>query len=283
MQRVRRVLLGLSVGAGACGSFEDDEFESLEMRELALGGTVVEPSSRSGEDGGRLGGDWIINGLSEPSVSGVDPSFALESPQGLGVDGWLGDGDLDGEDVIRYMVECALPSGDTVEVLDPSGELHLFDGGLGLAPEWKTQPCNTECQQWVSACLLARTNEDGTEVSIFVQGDHPALGFGLAPQFPHYEATFFGNVFSDPESMHACRGDVLGVQKAAQQGRTCALASEECGFTTYADCVANAGCGVGPTGLPTACQPDPAGPSYPGIVVHVTGGGGGGGCEGHGH
>ncbi len=250
---------------GACTSFDEDQGESLEFRELALGGSVV----GSAAEGGGNGGDWIINGLSEPSVCGVDPDFPLSSPQGLGVNGWLGSGDPEGEEVIRYMVECALPEHDEVVVQSPQGPL-VFEGGIGLAPQWRDGACNEGCQQWVSACLLARTNAEGNSVRIHVQGDHPALGFGEHPDFPHYSASFFGNVFSNPESMHACQGDPQGVMMAALQGRTCSIDSDECGFDTYTDCLVDAGCSPSPNGLATMeCQPDINGPSYPSISVSV--------------
>lgn len=122
-------------------------------------------------------------------------------------------------------------------------------------------------QQWVSACLVARTNESGDELEIFVEGDDLMLGFGTDPAFPMYEGAFFGNVFTDPVSKHACRGSAEGVAAAEQQGRSCTLSSDECGFTTFADCMTDAGCEAGPSGGIIDCRPDPAGPSYHATVA----------------
>jgi hypothetical protein len=278
LRRIHRIMLVTTVLSGACAFGEDDEIDEDAWREGTLedpGGTIIVPPSDdpdSGADdggGGRTGGDWIINGLAEPSVSGVDPAFALDSPQGLGDEGWLAEGDPAGEKVIRYLVQCALGEGDIVTVT--SGlDTFEFSGHLGLAPEWKTGPCDVSCQEWVSACLLARTNETETETLLFVQGDHPQLGFGSDPELAFYEGTFFGNVFLDPAAMHACRGEPAATAVAAQHGRTCTQSESECGFTTYADCVADAGCDYGPGDVATIdCQPDPQGPVYPGISVHV--------------
>jgi hypothetical protein len=269
------MMLATMVLSGAC-ALGDDEPEAFAWRteESEVGGTVIVPSDEpasAGDDGGgwRTGGDWLINGLSEPTVSGVKTAYALDSPQGLGAEGWLVEGDPDGEKVIGYLVECALDEGDSVVVESTAGT-YVFHGDVGLAPEWKSGPCNESCQQWVSACLLARTNEVGADVMIFVQSTHPSLGFGYDEEFPNFEGTFFGNVFSDPAPMYACRGDTEGTAAAMQQGRNCTLSEEHCGFTTYADCDTEAGCDLGPTGLPTVgCQPVAEGPSYHGISVHV--------------
>jgi hypothetical protein len=276
MRRVRGrcgLVLATMVLSGAC-ALGDDEPEAFEWRTEELdGGTIIEPpsSAAGGDDGGggRTGGDWIINGLSDPTISGVSTAYALDSPQGLGAEGWLAENDPEGEKVIRYLVECALDEGDSVTVVAPT-ITYVFEGDVGLAPAWKTGPCNATCQHWVSACLLARTNETGADVEIFVQGDNPSLGFGYDPEYPNFEGTFFGNVFIDPAPMHACRGDSSGTAAAILQGRNCTLGEEHCGFTTYADCATHAGCDLGPTSLPTIdCQPIVGGPTYPGIAVHV--------------
>lgn len=262
MRRISRVVLVISVFSSACIGVEDDEMGSAEAQGFMFRG------GRNSGDGGRDGGDWIINGLSDPSVCGVDPSFPLTSPQGLGVDGWLSGDDPAGEDVIHYMVECALEQDDQVSVEVPGGTL-TFKGGLGLAPEWKQGPCDEECQQWISACLIARTNAVGVEVPIFVQGSHENLGFGSHEDYVHYEATFFGNVFAEPGQMHACQGDEEGLDMAEAQGRTCALDTEDCGFTIHTNCQETM-CDTSQDGLLAIdCQPDPTGPSYPGITVHV--------------
>jgi hypothetical protein len=270
MRRIHGIMFAAFGMLGACDS-EDQDLEALEWREGESGGTViVPPPPPSDTSGGRTGGNWIMNGLANPSVSGLDPAFALSSPRGLNGSGWLDDVDNEGEKVLRYLVECALDEGDSITVVNDDDEEKTLEGLLGLAPAWKNGSCNESCQQWVSACILARTNESGDEVAIFVEGDHATLGFGAHPAFPMYEGTFFGNVFTDPVAKHACRGHAGGVSAAEEQGRTCTLGSDECGLTTYADCVQDAGCEDGP-GVDGVidCQPDPAGPSYHAISVHV--------------
>lgn len=258
--------------ASGCATPDEDPFADYAWRAGEGGGIIIvpPPDPLEGTDdggGGRTGGDWIMNGLSDPTISGVKVEYSLTSPQGLGSEGWLVEGDPDGEKVIKYLVECVLDEGDEITVTGASGT-HTFLGGVGLAPAWKTSPCDETCQRSVSACLLARTNMNEVEVMIFIQGNHPNLWYGSDPEFPNYEGTFFGNVFADPAQMFACRGTSAGTSAAAQLGRDCTLSDTDCGFTTYADCDA-AGCGTGPTGLPTTCQPVATGPAYPGISVHV--------------
>lgn len=265
---------GLVLASG-CAIPDDDPLDDVEWRSGEDGGLIIVPRDGApltgSEDGGGggAGGDWIMNGLSEPTVSGVKTAYALESAQGLGAEGWLAEGDPDGEKVISYLVGCALDEGDSITVTSPT-TTYVFEGDVGLAPEWQTGPCDATCQQWVSACLLARTNETGEDVMIFVQGANPSLGFGVDPAYPNYEGTFFGNVFDDPAKMYACRGSSGGTLAAMQQGRNCTLGEAHCGFTTFADCSTAARCQPDPNGVYTRdCQPVLGGPIYQGISVHV--------------
>jgi len=274
MRLIHGIMIAALGSLGACATEGVEELEALEWRSGETGGTIIVPPTTPLETGGGRtgGGDWIMNGLADPSVSGLNPAFALSTPQGLNGSGWLDDVDKKGEEVLRYIVECALDEGDSISVSKNgtnNSKNKTLHGALGLAPEWKNGPCNESCQQWVSACLLARTNESGDEVEIFVEGDHATLGFGTEPSFPMYEGTFFGNVFTDPGSKYACRGSAEGVTAAEQQGRFCTLSPEECGITTFADCMEDAGCDAHAGDHIIDCQPDPAGPTYHAISVHV--------------
>lgn len=275
MRRIHEIMIAGMGTLGACDSenHEDlEDFAAVEWRTGESGGKIIAPSATPLEtSGGRTGGDWIMNGLADPSVSGLNPAFPLATPQGLDGSGWLDDVNKKGEAILRYIVECALDDGDSITVAKngSNSKNKTLHGALGLAPEWKDGACDESCQQWVSACLLARTNESGDELEIFVEGDDPMLGFGTDPAFPMYEGAFFGNVFTDPVSKYACRGSAEGVTAAEQQGRFCTLSSDECGFTTFADCMTDAGCEAAPSGGIIDCRPDPAGPSYHAISVHV--------------
>lgn len=233
---VLRGVLCLVGAMGVCACGVPDEFDQhMEFRD-----TFVQPGS----------GGWLGNGLEDPDVSGVDPSYALSSPEGLSSSaGWL----LDAASLqtARYMVECALPADRSVtKTVD--GETIVLDGLLGLAPEWETDACDQDCQEWVSACLLARTNVSGETVQIFVAGDHEAL-VAAPPVGTVLEAAFYGNLFEDPAGKYLCRGSLLGAVAARREGRTCSL-GQACDFRKYNSCTALSRCTLDEQGVPGNCK-----------------------------
>ena len=193
-------------------------------------------------------GGFINNGLHDPQVGGFDPAHALDTVDGL--DG-ASLGDAARLATARYVVECALPRGESV-TKSVGGASVQFHGALGLAPEWQDSSCDEECQEWVSACVLARTNVSGQTVSLWLKGDHPELGFASNPVYPHYEASFFGNLFAGPDQAYVCPGETSGPVIAQLQSRTCS-SGDWCGFTSYSSCRATARCEfVGTLSSPTA-------------------------------
>jgi hypothetical protein len=179
------------------------------------------------------GGGYINNGLSDPEVGGIDPAHPLDT--GAGLDGAVLD-DPDRLATAKYVVECALPEGVTL-TKSVEGVPTDFHGALGLAPEWEDEECDQDCQEWVTACLLARTNVSEQAVELHLAGDHLALGTELSLEFPIYEASFFGNLFADEDAQYMCRGLVLGPLLAQLQGRTCSSAlGGYCDMTAYTAC-----------------------------------------------
>ncbi|WP_437896727.1 hypothetical protein [Sorangium sp. So ce124] len=110
-------------------------------------------------------------------------------------------------ELLSFIVSCALPEEDSIEV-KVDGVSYSFDGDLGLAPEWgkKRGSCDENCQEWVSACLLARVNYRGEHVMISLRGKNPALSSTKweRARYDTPEATYFGNVFHKPQSLFAC-------------------------------------------------------------------------------
>jgi hypothetical protein len=117
--------------------------------------------------------------------------------------------DPQSQELFQYIVSCALPAGESVTV-DIQGSPVTFDGELGLASQWGKPHghCNESCQEWVSACLLARLDYLGVKKEISIRGDHPALAVSAseAAAYSVREATYFGNVFTapDPQRRYAC-------------------------------------------------------------------------------
>ncbi|MEM9457667.1 MAG: hypothetical protein AAGF11_26040 [Myxococcota bacterium] len=206
---------------GACQVDASDEPHAL----------VLRGSERPA--GGRPPGGFINNGLNDPDIGGFDPDYALDTTAGL--DG-AALGDPDRLLTARYVVECALSAEQRV-TKEVDGSLVEFEGALGLAPQWRDSACDQDCRQWVSACVLARTNVSGQTVMLWLQADHPALGTDPDPDYPHYEASFFGDVFADPEQAYLCPGLLTGPVFAQLEGRTCSnLVGGWCDFTTYLGC-----------------------------------------------
>jgi len=231
----------------ACGTADDSYYED-EFEFRSDDGGVLAPSGRPG------GGGWIGNGLEDPDVSGVDPAYSLSSAAGLSSLGMLLD-DPARHGVAEYLVECALPYGSSITKIADGQSIELH-GLLGVAPEWEDGACDEDCQQWVSACLLARTNISGSTVKIWVKGEHEAIGW-QAPSNAVFEGAFYGNLFADPDGQYLCKGSALAVVAARREGRTCSSGSGgACDFKAYSDCYTHSRCTAGgPDGdVPTNCK-----------------------------
>ncbi len=217
MNGVRGVLyLVGTIALCACGRADDSYRYDDEMELRSDDGGVLNPGGRPS------GGGWLGNGLEDPDLGGVDPAFSLSSSAGLSdAAGLLLDPDLMG--TAEYLVECALPYGTSI-TKTVEGQTVVLDGLLGLAPEWETGECDEDCQEWVSACLLARTNVSGQVVRIWMKADHEAVGWE-APAGALFEAAFYGNLFDDPEAQYYCKGSSEGLVAAQREGRTCTSGS----------------------------------------------------------
>lgn len=100
-----------------------------------------------------------------------------------------------------YLVSCALEDGDSVS-WSGGGLSETWEGALGLCPEWGWSAPGQECQELVSACLLARTNAYGQSVEISLRGQYiDNTPLPLEPtetvDYPWQEGGFFGNVFCE--------------------------------------------------------------------------------------
>lgn len=236
------LLLGIALVSACVSEFEDPELDDFRVAKDEEGRALQSPSG---------GGTYLGNGLEDPDVSGLDPAYGLNTGQGLSAANGLLTTD-EGRTLAGYVVECALPEGDTISktVAGHSVQLH---GLLGLAPEWKTGACDQDCQEWVTACLLARTNVSGQSVTLWITGDHPNLGLGLSDDYPLFEASFYGNLFLDPDAAYVCRGDYDFVA-TMESGRVCTSPNPgDCGFTVYSSCTTLERCVMVDGLFPTDC------------------------------
>lgn len=130
---------------------------------------------------------------------------------------------------LSYLIECALPAEAEVMI---AGE--VFTGGVGLAPEWAEGPCEAACQEWVTACMEARTNTYLVTVVFYLGANHPSVlaltdpDAGPSPVAVEEEGAFWGNMFVEPPQSYACGGSgrdpLLGTFRVcAQPGNLCRI------------------------------------------------------------
>lgn len=202
------------------------------------------------DDTGDPGGPDDPGTINRPIPSNglvLDPALARQLPTGaLGTkaaDGTvtLGGtvlstfGTVGGQALMKYVAICALPQDGAIQI-----GTARHDGYYGLAPEWASGACNESCQRWVSACLLAHSNANGTPVPIGLVGDRPSAGFATASQlaaFTFQEAAFYGNLFRGEG--YACVGrdsfDANGFDpERFIDGRVCSLGG--CGILSTGPC-----------------------------------------------
>jgi hypothetical protein len=81
-----------------------------------------------------------------------------------------------------------------------------------VAPEWESGACDQDCQEAISACMLAHLNTTGNHVPIFLVGatsHFPSVGPALDGGFPNQESAFYGNLFISPPVASYCEGNNL--------------------------------------------------------------------------
>jgi hypothetical protein len=169
-----------------------------------------------------------INGLAAPnglpSINGLTTANGLVTANGLPSSNGLMTTAL-GRKQVEYIVRCALPPTASITKKDQYGKSYTFQGLLGLAPQWQESACDLNCQEHVSACLLAHINTSAIHVPLWIVSGHPAVGWGPDPEFPNHEGSYFGNVFllgahgTDPTKapMFYCTGPKYNVN--APSGR----------------------------------------------------------------
>jgi hypothetical protein len=116
---------------------------------------------------------------------------------------WFSQAPAQNDMLMRYMVRCAVPEGESRLYLDPvSGTAYLWHGSLGLTPQWANgQRINVHEQQLISACLAAHVNKFGVHVPLSVLGrtatQQPiAYSAEELQTFNRREGCFFGNLFT---------------------------------------------------------------------------------------
>jgi hypothetical protein len=164
----------------------------LSMNGLSMNGLSMNGLSMNGLSMNGLS----MNGL---SMNGIGTVGGLSSTSGLMTT-------AGGRDIVKYLVRCALPMGQSFTKQDQSGTSYTFPGAIGIAPEAVTGTCDLDCQEKVSACMLAHVNNSGAHIGIWLVGPDAAIGWGSNSSYPYQEGAFFGNLFPSNWQGYYCAG-----------------------------------------------------------------------------
>jgi hypothetical protein len=156
--------------------------------------------------------------------------------------------------VLKYIVGCALPEGAHLD-LEIDGQSWSFDGSIGLAPDWGKVGghCDATCRGWVSGCVLSRLNYLGKSVPLSIRGSTAALASSKTErtQYPHREATYYGDIFASPQVRLGCLSP-----GATTDHRVCGPSIKGCVVKFAGSC-------------DEACDPVKADGSFPNCRDHV--------------
>jgi hypothetical protein len=183
----------LAVGCGAVDEFPEASPLTGEPQEL-------------GSNNGLSTNGLSANGLSANGLSANGLSANGLSLNGLNTESfrtWFQANRPLSESVMRYLILCAVPSGQSRTFTDAvTGESFTWSGGLGVAPDWANgRPATVAEQQLVSACMAAHVNKFGMRIPLSVLGRNarnepiPYTSWELST-YSHKEACFFGNLFT---------------------------------------------------------------------------------------
>jgi hypothetical protein len=143
---------------------------------------------------------------------------------------------------LAYAYSCAMRPEDSLQLVVRGVDYGMLRGALGLAPQWGREggSCDEDCQRWISACLMARTNFWGAPVSISLRGNRPELmpDEDELREYPLREGTYFGNLFAEePEArtLRACAGPGSNVPELT--GRFCSVGGGACAIHVAMDCL----------------------------------------------
>ncbi len=169
-----------------------------------------------------VGGDFAKGPLSLGGMA-ASARAAIEDPSE--------DGDL-ARSFLRYAVGCALGPDQDISFFwtDELGRVHdeTYRGAVGLAESWAKGSLDEAGQQWVSACLGARTNRHSRVVEISMRGSADALAGTDDVEietFAYEEGAFWGNVFVPEPYLRTCY-DPANVDRSRTKARDCAAGAE---------------------------------------------------------
>jgi hypothetical protein len=157
----------------------------------------------------------------------------LESKTGI-VYNEVCNADHNSHDSFRYLVKCALAKGHNIAINCAHYGNETVTGELGLADNWYTGTCGADCQQWVSACLLAHSSL-ASEIGVPIQlgGSNGAMTAGHDLSYPNDEGAYWGDLFNDDGTgtkRYGCAGTNASVLYSSPQMGRVKLMSRTCAY-----------------------------------------------------
>jgi hypothetical protein len=192
--------LGALAGMVGCKLPAEEPDVAVQAALLAENGMSMNGMSMNG---------MSMNGMSMNGMSMNGMSMNGLSVMGLSMNGLSSTSGLmttnGGRNIVKYMIKCALPSGHAYVGHDQNGNSYTYAGSIGTSPEWETGLCGKDCQERLSACMLAHVNNAGAHISLWLDGEG-AVGWGKSTDYPYMEGAFFGNLITDQSSNNVAGG-----------------------------------------------------------------------------
>jgi hypothetical protein len=218
------MLLTCAVGCGQEGALVEETGE--------LGSTSVSLVAGNGLNLNGLN----LNGL---NLNGLN----LNGLSTTSFNNWFQANPVVRDEVMKYMVACAVPSGESRTYTDPNSLTHTWSGALGLAGGWASGLAATTVElQVVSACMAAHTNKYGVHITISLLGlDGAGNTIPYTSQeltdYSVREACFFGNLFDGSTGSFGAN-DGLSLTSSESTARACGIAgsggTSQCSPMVYA-------------------------------------------------
>jgi hypothetical protein len=160
---------------------------------------ATDSSDAQGEATATQNGMPDINGLS--TYNGLNSHNGLNVYNGLNTYNGLNSynglmSTFDGRLTTSYLVKCALPAGRQVTKQDQYNAWYTYQGAIGMGPGWESGTCDANCQQGISACMMAHVNTAGVHIPLWLDSPATSVGWGQSPDYPNEEGTYFGNIFT---------------------------------------------------------------------------------------
>jgi hypothetical protein len=236
------ILTLLLVGCAEIGE-ETETGPSLDTIELQAENGIWLDNGLTLANGANLGnGTTLANGMN--LGNGIDLANGMNLGNGIdlgngivgpyiappaksGLEQWIDVDPAMRKRILRYLVECALPTGVRVQILYRKRLETLGYGVVGLGPGLQSGIMPRPEQEAVSACLLARVNGQGISVTVDLFGPMAGLNSATSAELEVYsqaEAIFFGNLFQTAPKAYACTlGAAYSQEFRACSGGSCGI------------------------------------------------------------